>query len=578
MVDDGGCRGTAVHARRRSATRVRRCPTCPGFELGELLARGGTSEVWAGVAVDGGRRVAVKVVHADARRARGGRPRGRGVRAGGVCARRRGRGVRAAARRAGRARHAAPARRRRSTRLVRARGHLVAGGGRHRAGPGGVGARAACTTSGVVHGDVSPGNVLLDLDGRPLLGDLGLGHVVGDVSPGVWGTEGYVAPEVLLGADPSPASDVYALGAARAGCACRARCRGAPGLRPGWPTCRWPGRGAEPLVGVLDAAVAPPTRRTGRVPTSWPGCCSRAAEPEPLELVRGGRRGQRGDLPAAGGGAAAAARAATRSGRGWPGPRPGSGAAWSPGVTADSRTEPGGAVGPTRAPAARVRAASAVLGAAAVVVALVCRPGVLAGGRPRPRGDRRVRAGASPADRVGRDARRPSRDVAGATRPATRRDRARRPTRRAHRADPRPTPSPPARAAARGARRRAGVGVARGDPGAAPRGRRAGLGRGGAGRRGGRRPGAGGAALHRSALHGRRGGDRLGDGRRGGLRARIDAGAYAVSGPRSGVTPPSDPGGRDGHRPLSVLVDRRRPCDGGRPAGRCRSDRAEPVP
>ena len=40
-------------------------PQVPGYELGRLLARGGTSEVWAAVALDGGRRVAVKVVHAD---------------------------------------------------------------------------------------------------------------------------------------------------------------------------------------------------------------------------------------------------------------------------------------------------------------------------------------------------------------------------------------------------------------------------------------------------------------------------------------------------------------------------------
>ena len=39
-------------------------PEVPGFEVGELLARGGTSEVWAGVSVPEGRRVAIKVVQA----------------------------------------------------------------------------------------------------------------------------------------------------------------------------------------------------------------------------------------------------------------------------------------------------------------------------------------------------------------------------------------------------------------------------------------------------------------------------------------------------------------------------------
>ena len=58
----------------------------------------------------------------------------------------------------------------------------------------------------VVKGDLSQslgapverGNVLFELDCRPVRGDLGLGHVVGEVSPGVWGTDGYVDPEVLL--------------------------------------------------------------------------------------------------------------------------------------------------------------------------------------------------------------------------------------------------------------------------------------------------------------------------------------------------------------------------------------------
>ena len=116
---------------------------------------------------------------------------------------------------------------------------------------------------GVVHGDVSPGNVLLDLDGRPVLGDLGLGHVVGDVSPGVWGTDGYVAPEVLLGGDPTPASDVYALGAL--GWLCLSgTVPGPPGLRPELRRCPGPGRGPSRSSRALAAAVsADPGDRPG---------------------------------------------------------------------------------------------------------------------------------------------------------------------------------------------------------------------------------------------------------------------------------------------------------------------------
>lgn len=68
---------------------------------------------------------------------------------------------------------------------------------------------------GVVHGDVSPGNVLLDSTGRPAWSDLGWSRLVG-VDPGevdLWGTEGYVAPEVALGRPPGVQSDVFGLGA-----------------------------------------------------------------------------------------------------------------------------------------------------------------------------------------------------------------------------------------------------------------------------------------------------------------------------------------------------------------------------
>jgi hypothetical protein len=258
-------------------------PDVPGYELGELLARGGTSEVWAGVALDGGRRVAVKVVHADL-------------------------GSLEAA-----SREAAVSARAASAHVVAVEAcvpladgrvavvmpHLLGGAVdalvRHRGhlSPGEVVTVLAPVASalgrlhdlGVVHGDVSPGNVLLDLDGRPVLGDLGLGHVVGDVSPGVWGTDGYLAPEVLLGADPSPASDVYALGAV--GWLCMSgTVPGPPGLRPELAQVSLAGEGSEPVVAALAAAVsAEPGERPGAHELAW--LLFGAAEPEPLRLVAG---------------------------------------------------------------------------------------------------------------------------------------------------------------------------------------------------------------------------------------------------------------------------------------------------
>ena len=181
--------------------------------------------------------------------------------------------------------------------LVRARGHL---------GPGEVvtvlapvaGALGRLHAAGVVHGDVSPGNVLLDLDGRPVLADLGVGRVLGEAPQAVWGTPGHLAPEVLLGASrPRPPTSTPSVPSA--GSASRGRSPVLPGCGPAWPRCAAPGRGPRALVAALEAAVRPARRAARRrrarraALRRGPG---RAAAPR-----RRGRRGERGDLPAAGG-------------------------------------------------------------------------------------------------------------------------------------------------------------------------------------------------------------------------------------------------------------------------------------
>ena len=70
--------------------------------------------------------------------------------------------------------------------------------------------------AGVIHGDISPANVLFGKSDQPLLADFGMAALLGggDGALGVAGfTPAYAAPERIRGGPPDQASDVFALAA-----------------------------------------------------------------------------------------------------------------------------------------------------------------------------------------------------------------------------------------------------------------------------------------------------------------------------------------------------------------------------
>src|SRR4051812_29654090 len=188
-------------------------PVVPGYTLQELLGRGGSGEVWRAVPRGGGAPDAVKVLVAGdpERQAREAALLGELDHPHLV----RLRDVVHQPRRGGEARVA----------LVL---DLLPGGSlaallarRGRLRPGEVvtalapvaAALAHAHERGVVHGDLSPGNVVFTAEGRPVLTDLGVARVLGEEAAREV-TPAYVDPTVARGGAHGPASDVFGVAAA----------------------------------------------------------------------------------------------------------------------------------------------------------------------------------------------------------------------------------------------------------------------------------------------------------------------------------------------------------------------------
>jgi hypothetical protein len=157
-----------------------------------------------------------------------------------------------------------------------------------------AGALAAVHARGLVHGDVTPANVLFTADGRPLLSDLGVCRLVGerlDPAGVVAGTPGFLDPAVLAGEQPGPAADVHGLAAV-----CFAALTGRPpydeagGRRPLLTDA---GSALPPaLVAVIESALDPdPHRRPSADEVALAVFESCAAEPVHLPAGREPGRG-----------------------------------------------------------------------------------------------------------------------------------------------------------------------------------------------------------------------------------------------------------------------------------------------
>lgn len=168
-----------------------------------------------------------------------------------------------------------------------------------------AGALATAHERGVVHGDLSPANILFDVSGRPMLADLGAARAAVETGLPVAATPGYVAPEVARGTTPDAAADLFALGAIALHCLTGRPAWNAEDLRDvviQSTAGQWPdlenGVAPESLTRVVRALLDPePAQRPGGATVAV--ALRDAGRPEPIELTDSGGGSAAGPVRAA---------------------------------------------------------------------------------------------------------------------------------------------------------------------------------------------------------------------------------------------------------------------------------------